>query len=82
MRASVPPRRYVSHVALISSIHETSNCIEEERCDDEINFIHECSTCLMEERCEALMEDDVDTDSIVVVDGNIIEYRAMDHGFS
>jgi hypothetical protein len=82
VRASVPPRRYASHVALVSSIHETSNCIEEERCDDEIDFIHEPSSCSVEERCDALMEDDVETDSRVAVDGSIIEYRARDHGFS
>jgi hypothetical protein len=33
VRASVPPRRYASHVALVSSIHETSSCSLEERCD-------------------------------------------------
>jgi len=41
MRASVPLRRYASHVALVSSIRETSSCIEEERCDDKIYFIHD-----------------------------------------
>jgi hypothetical protein len=33
VRISVPPRRYVSHVALVSSIRETSSCSLEERCD-------------------------------------------------
>jgi hypothetical protein len=31
--ASIPPRRYVSHVALVSSICEASSYLEEERCD-------------------------------------------------
>jgi hypothetical protein len=30
---SISSRRYASHVALVSSIHEPSNCLEEERCD-------------------------------------------------
>ena len=29
-----------SNVALLYSNHVTSSCIEEERCDDEIDFIH------------------------------------------
>jgi hypothetical protein len=33
MRASISPRRYASHVALVSSICEACNCFEEERCD-------------------------------------------------
>jgi hypothetical protein len=33
MRVSIPPRRYASHVALVSSICEPSSCLEEERCD-------------------------------------------------
>ena len=33
MEMSVPPRRYASHIALVSSIYEPSNCLEEERCD-------------------------------------------------
>jgi hypothetical protein len=33
VRVSVPPRIYASHVALISSIHETSSYSLEERCD-------------------------------------------------
>jgi hypothetical protein len=32
-RSSVPPKRYVSRIALVSSIHETSSCLGEERCD-------------------------------------------------
>jgi len=33
MRVSIPPRRYASHVALVSSIHEPSSYLEEERCE-------------------------------------------------
>jgi len=33
VRESIPPRRYASHVALVSSISERSSCLEEERCD-------------------------------------------------
>ena len=33
VRSSVRPMRYVSHVVLVSSIHETSNSSLEERCD-------------------------------------------------
>ena len=66
----------------MSSIRETSSCIEEERCDDEIDSIHEPSSCSLEERCETLIEDDAMTDSRVVVDGSIIECKAKDCGFS
>lgn len=55
--ACVPPRRYASNIVLVSSIHETSSCREEERHDDEIVFTHEPSRCSLEERCDALMED-------------------------
>jgi hypothetical protein len=72
VRVSVPPRRYASHVALVSSIYETSSCIEEEICDDEIDFIHETSSCLVEDRCDALMEDDAEIDSRVEPNGSII----------
>jgi hypothetical protein len=33
VRVSIPPRRYASHIALVSSICEPSSCLEEERCD-------------------------------------------------
>jgi hypothetical protein len=33
VRVSIPPRRQDSHVALFISIHESSSCSEEERCD-------------------------------------------------
>lgn len=33
VRVSIPPRRYASHVALVSSIYMPFNCIEKERCD-------------------------------------------------
>jgi hypothetical protein len=33
VRVSIPPRRYVSHVALVSSICMNSSCLLEERCD-------------------------------------------------
>jgi hypothetical protein len=33
LRESLSPSKYTSCVALISSIHETSNCSLEERCD-------------------------------------------------
>jgi len=81
VRVSVPSRRYVSHIALVSSISETSNCTKE-RCDDEIGLIHEPSSCLVEERHDALMKDAVETKSIIAMELSIIEYRARDHGFS
>jgi hypothetical protein len=33
VRKNIPPRRYVSHITLISSICEPSSALEEERCD-------------------------------------------------
>ena len=33
MRVSINLRRYASHIALVSSMHEPSNCLEEERHD-------------------------------------------------
>lgn len=33
VRVSVPPRRYASHVVLVSPIHEISSCSLEDRCD-------------------------------------------------
>lgn len=34
MRVSIPPRRYASHIVLVSSNCEPSNYLNEERCDD------------------------------------------------
>ena len=53
----------VSHVALFSSLRETSNYTKE-RYDDEIDFIHEPSSYSLERR-DALMEDVVEIDSRV-----------------
>jgi hypothetical protein len=33
VRVSIPPRRYGSQIALVSSICESSNCLEEEKHD-------------------------------------------------
>jgi hypothetical protein len=33
MRASMPPKRYASHVALVSSIRDTASFSLEERCE-------------------------------------------------
>jgi hypothetical protein len=82
VRVTVPSRIYVSHVALVSSIHETSSNTKEEKCDDDIYFIHEPSICSLEEMCDTLMEDDAETDSKVAADGSIIEYRSRNRGFS
>lgn len=39
MMLSIPPRRYVGHVSLVSSTCEPYNCIEEEWCDA---LVEEC----------------------------------------
>jgi hypothetical protein len=39
MRVSIPPRRYVNHIALDSSICDPYNCFEEVRCD---TLMEEC----------------------------------------
>ena len=62
MRVSIPPSRYTIHVALVSSIHGTSSCS-------------------LEERCNAPMEDEVDIDPKVVIDGGIIEHKSKVDGF-
>ena len=75
---SVPPMLYLK---LVSPIHENLICVEEERCEDEINFIHEPSSYSLD-RYDSLMEDVVSIDSRVVDYGNIIEYRARESTFS
>ena len=70
-----------NHVALFSSVHVTSNCIEEERCHGEIDFIHKPSS-FSSKRCDAFLEDVAKNDSRVLIDGSIIKYRARDYGFS
>ena len=70
----MPPKRYIVHKALVSSIRETSNCTEEERCDDGIHFTLDPSSCSLD-RCDTLMEDDAKRNSKDETDESIMEYK-------